>query len=230
MKRFLLVLTIACMHKTIHAMQYQIQQGDHQGIIEKYFNPSSENPGPGFSSRVLESGLFNLMTSIEKHKKSYRDSLKGCKHQDTLAHFTPQTNLFIKHLTTYALLKVVKIVPKQPVANPYYAPFKKPIDSKETVLESLMAAIDNQDYDSAARTLQDNKLYRLLLFEKIPLMERARAYEFVNDLKTERSIKLKFKHSDENKKPDPRFAVQRETSKDIVQLLQTRLYRNIKAN
>ena len=69
MKRFLLVLTIACMHKTIHAMQYQIQQGDHQGIIEKYFNPSSENPGPGFSSRVLESGLFNLMTSIEKHKK-----------------------------------------------------------------------------------------------------------------------------------------------------------------
>ena len=163
-------------------------------------------------------------------KKSYRDSLKGCKHQDTLAHFTPQTNLFIKQLTTYALLKVVKIVPKQPVTNPYYAPFEEPIDSKETVLNSLMTAIDNQDYDSAARILRKNKLYRLSLYEKIQLIERARAYKFLNDLKTKRSIKLKFKHSDKDLKPDPCFVAQREISKDIVQLLQTRLYRNIKAN
>ena len=107
---------------------------------------------------------------------------------------------------------------------------KKRIAEKATVLPLIRAAIDNQDYDKLARTLQINKVYRLFLYEKIQLIERARAYEFVNDLKTKRSIKLKFKHSDENLKPDPRIASADETSKNIVQLLQVKLYRNIKAN
>ena len=225
MKKILLLLTVACIYKTsVHGME---EVNKSLQLIQDGLKPSLQLRPEWLSDRTLKAIRHSSTRSLKNNEQDFRDFLEKQDSQSSLANVpAPEDsfNLLIKHFTILALLK---IIPKNDRTNPCYASSQQQIDSQEAVLQSLTNAIDNQDYRNTAHILQNNNLHQLLLFEKTPLIERARAYEFVNNLRTEHSIKLKSENTDfyTDLSPDFRCASARETSKNIVQLLQVKLYK-----
>jgi hypothetical protein len=227
MKKFLLVLMIASMYKTsVHAGSYDhemykaAQWGTPWRISTKEIRTPASIP-----FEVASISLPVITENINRLQKELKDKLAGEKSQGSLAQF--QLNQPDRLIDNLATLELVKLALNRATS---WGDSKKLVTNEAKILESLTAEIDRQDYERLATILEDNKAYRLLCVEKMRLVARAEVYNILNDFKTERSIKLKCKHSDKDKKPDSGLVSQREISKNIVQLLQVKLYRNIKTN
>jgi hypothetical protein len=224
MKKILLLLTVVCMYKTSvnadpckHKMYKAATWGRPWEIPTETSTPAS------IPYDVVNRSLSEITGNVNNLKRLLKAELKKQESQGCLALFQlNKPDVLIEYLVTLELVKIA-LNRKESWGNS-----KKEVADKANVIKALTTEIDRQDYNNLVTILEDNKAYRLSCIEKLRLVERARAYNILNDFKTECSIKLRFKHSDGDKKPDSSIVAQRETSTNIIQLLQVKLYRSKK--
>ena len=107
MKKFLLVLTIACMyttsvhaHPSDHPMYQAATSGTPQMIFDNYPNPAAAEV------EIINASLPISKKNINRIKEEFKNELQKEKSQDSLAQHQLQPNQLINHLITLALIKL----------------------------------------------------------------------------------------------------------------------------